>query len=72
MDFFRTPTGIHILFVVLALPPLLVIYKRAGLKPWGALLVVLPVVGFVVSLVALVGQRWPAAVSDAGSKRGQG
>ena len=58
-DFFQTPTGLHILFVIVALPPLIVIYRRAGLAPWGAFLVVVPVIGFALSLVALVGQRWP-------------
>ena len=58
-DFFQTPTGRHIMFVIFALPPLVMIYRRAGLAPWGALLVIVPVVGFALSLVALVGQRWP-------------
>lgn len=59
VDFFRTPTGLHIIFVIVALPPLMMIYRRAGLAPWGALLVIVPVVGFALSLAALVGQRWP-------------
>lgn len=61
VEFLRSPTGGHLLFVVLSLPPLLLIYRRAGLRPWGALLVVIPVVGFSFSLIALVGQRWPAS-----------
>lgn len=72
IDFLKTPTGIHILFVVLALPPLLLIYRRAGLTPWGALLVVIPVVGFALSLIALVAQRWPAAWPRQETQQGQG
>lgn len=61
IEFLRSPAGVHLLFVALSLPPLLLIFRRAGLKPWGALLVVIPVVGFAVSLIALVGQRWPVS-----------
>ena len=69
-EFFQTPTGLHIAFVILALPPLVMIYRRAGLAPWGALLVIVPVAGFALSLAALVGQRWP--VLPARRKRGSG
>ena len=58
-DFLQTPTGRHIMFVIVALPALMMIYRRAGLAPWGAFLVIVPVIGFALSLVALVGQRWP-------------
>jgi len=62
-EFLQTPLGVHLLFIILALPPLVMIYRRAGLKLWGAFLVILPVLGFVLSLAALVGQRWPSAQS---------
>ena len=64
--FLQSPTGQHILFVVVTLPALWIIYRRAGLAPWGALLVVVPVIGFLASLAALVAQRWPNAPARRG------
>ncbi|MEM7442495.1 MAG: hypothetical protein AAF414_04080 [Pseudomonadota bacterium] len=68
-EFFQSPLGMHVAFVVIALPALLLIYRRAGLAPWGALLVVVPVVGFALGLAALVGQRWPAMPARPGGEK---
>jgi hypothetical protein len=46
-------------FSLLAIVPLWQIFRRAGLRPWPALAVFLPLVGFPLALSLLGMPRWP-------------
>ena len=54
------PGLILFVFNVLALWPLMRIFRRAGFAPWWALLIFVPVVGYVGVLGLLTLRRWPA------------
>ena len=47
------------LFAALCAVPLFVLFRRAGLKPWPAALVFVPLVGFCIAGSALAFPRWP-------------
>ncbi len=57
--FLLTPTGAELLFGLIIVYPLWRICLRVGVTPWTALLVFVPVVGFVLVLAVLAIVRWP-------------
>ncbi len=59
--FARTPGGMELLFGILVVWPLWRVFARAGLPPWLALLVFVPVAGLVLVLAALALRPWPRA-----------
>ena len=48
-----------LLFDLLALWPLIRIFRRTGLSPWLALLVFVPVIGLLLVILVLGLGRWP-------------
>lgn len=65
LEFLRTPTGTWLLFNVLAFWPAWRVLKRAGQKPYWAVLVFLPLIGTVLVMAVLALARWPAAAAKA-------
>jgi hypothetical protein len=62
---FITPSGVAFLywslgFSLLAVSPLWRIFRRAGLNPWPALTVFIPLIGLPLALSLLGFPRWPA------------
>jgi hypothetical protein len=53
------PFAQYYLFVVLALIPAIRIFERAGFRPWWALLLAAPDVGFILCAAALALRKWP-------------
>ena len=47
-------------FALLAIVPLWRLFRRAGLQPWPALTLFLPLVGFPLAMSLLGFPRWPA------------
>ncbi len=62
------PLAAYELFAVLAAIPLFVLFRRAGLKPWPAVFVFVPLLGFCLAGTALVYPRWPALPESRRSK----
>ena len=60
-----SPDAIAYLFQVLALWPFWRAFSRAGLRPYLAFVVLIPLVGLVAALGVLAVSRWPA-VADRG------
>lgn len=58
-DLIRTPIGGSIFFGLLVIWPYWRIFLRAGLRPWWALLVFVPIIGQPLVLAALALQAWP-------------
>ena len=56
-----SPDAVAFLFQLLALWPLWRTFSRAGLRPYLALVVLIPLVGLVAALGVLAVLRWPAA-----------
>lgn len=55
----------YYIFAFIVLWPMIVIFRRAGLSPaWAALLLV-PPAGFILCLMALVSRKWPAMARGA-------
>ncbi len=54
------PGLILFLFNVLAVWPLMRIFRRAGFAPWWAFVIFVPVVGYIGVLGLLTLRRWPA------------
>lgn len=59
-EFSAHPGLVLFLFNILTLWPLVRVYRRAGLSPWLALLVFVPVLGLTLVLGLLTLRRWPA------------
>ena len=57
---FSNPCFLYWAFAVLSLFPLWRLYRRAGLNPFPALTVFIPLIGFAVALSFLGYPRWPA------------
>jgi hypothetical protein len=60
MDVANNPLLVNVLVGLAALYPLFRIFRRAGLPPWPALLVLIPVVGLPAVGSVLAFQRWPS------------
>ena len=56
-----SPDAVAFLFQVLALWPFWRAFSRAGLRPYLALVVLIPLVGLVAALGVLAMSHWPAA-----------
>ncbi len=54
------PYLLYWLFAAFSLLPLWRLFRRAGLKPYPALTVFIPLLGFAVALSCLGFPRWPA------------
>jgi hypothetical protein len=50
---------IHAVVVALAAYPMIRIFRRAGLQPWPAVFLVIPVFGFAIVGSILAFTRWP-------------
>lgn len=57
----QQPLWAYYIAVALMMAPVVRIFMRAGLRPYGALLMLVPLVGFVIAACALAFQKWPAA-----------
>ena len=55
-----SPDAVAFLFQLLALWPFWRAYSRAGLRPYLAIVVLVPLVGLVAALGILAVSRWPA------------
>lgn len=55
----KQPIWAYYIAAALLMAPLVRIFMRAGLKPYFALLVLVPYVGYVLCAAALTFQRWP-------------
>jgi hypothetical protein len=58
-DIFGDPWTVNFLVSLATLHPLWRIFRRGGLSPWPALLVLIPVFGFPAVGSVLAFQRWP-------------
>lgn len=59
VELIRNPIGGSILFALLVIWPYWRIFLRAGLAPYWALLVFVPIIGQALVLAALAVQSWP-------------
>ena len=59
MDWLLSPWALHVWVGLAALYPLIRIFRRAGLNPWPAVFVFVPVAGFAVVGSILAFTRWP-------------
>jgi hypothetical protein len=65
---FCNPWLLYWLFAALSLLPLWRLFRRAGLKPYPALTVFIPLIGFAVALSCLGFPRWPSVPAKAKKK----
>jgi hypothetical protein len=65
----HTQWEIHALVVALSAYPMIRIFRRAGLKPWPVLFLVIPVFGFAVVGSILAFTRWPRVAPRKPEKR---
>ncbi|MDI1228645.1 MAG: hypothetical protein PSY14_13270 [bacterium] len=61
IDMSRQPVWAYYIAVMLMMAPVVRIFMRAGLRPHFALLLLVPMMGFVLVAAALAFQKWPAA-----------
>lgn len=54
-----SPLAQYYLFCLLAIVPVARIFMRAGFRPFWALLLAAPDIGFVLCLVVLAARKWP-------------
>jgi hypothetical protein len=71
-----TPIYAHFAVAIVTLPALVLIARRAGLSPWWAGLVLLPVLGWPLVATVYALRRWPSRPTDAwkaprGKKKGR-
>lgn len=55
----RDPLIIHFIMAAAALWPLLRLFRRAGLPPFGAFLILVPMIGPALVASVLVFRKWP-------------
>jgi uncharacterized membrane protein YhaH (DUF805 family) len=61
--------GPLILSTILSIPPIWVIFRKAGYSPWLSLLVFVPVVGTLVQALILAFGSWPALQGSGRERR---
>ncbi len=61
IDISRQPIWAYYITVALMMAPAVRVFMRAGLRSYCALLLLVPLVGFVIAACALAFQKWPAA-----------
>ena len=61
IDLSKQPIWAYYIAVALMMAPVVRIFMRAGLRAHYALLLLVPLVGFVLAACALAFQKWPAA-----------
>lgn len=61
IDLTQQPLWAYYIAVALMMAPVVRIFMRAGLRPHYALLLLVPLLGFVLAPCALAFQKWPAA-----------
>ncbi len=65
-----SPWGLHLCVAAAALYPLICIFRRAGLAPWPAIFVFVPVLGFAIVGSVLAFTRWPRVAPRQPKKTG--
>jgi len=58
-----------ILSMVLTLPPVWVIFRKAGYSPWLSFLVFVPIIGSLVQALILAFGSWPALQGSGPERR---
>lgn len=61
IDLTQQPIWAYYIAVALMMAPVVRIFMRAGLRRYWALLLLLPLAGFIFAACALAFQKWPAA-----------
>ena len=69
VDWLLDPWAINFLVSLASLHPLWRIFRRAGLAPWPALLILVPVFGFPIVGSVLAFRHWPDIVPRGPGKR---
>jgi len=59
-DISRQPLWAYYIAVMLMMAPAVRVFMRAGLRPFWALLLLVPLVGYILAAAALAFQKWPA------------
>ncbi len=59
MDWLLDPWALNFLVSLASLHPIWRIFRRAGLPPWPALLIFVPIAGWIAVGSFLAFQRWP-------------
>ncbi len=61
IDISQQPVWAYYIAVALMMAPTVRVFMRAGLRSYWALLLLVPLVGFIIAAAALAFQKWPAA-----------